>query len=320
LRARGLKTALISSGLPDFVVAELASRLGADYFSGIKVGVKDSVITGEISGDVIREGGKVATLEEILRVEGITAEGCAVVADDLNNLQLLRICGLSIGFNPDYVISTRADFVVKEDLSEISSIVTLGSTGVPIVTKNNLIRELIHTSGFLVPFLCIYLFGNLAVAGLLFTAITIYSIAELLRIFGREVPVVSRVTLWAADRSELNEFNTAPIFHAVGIALSLLIFPVGVGYAAIAVHSLGDSSASLVGKRFGSVRIPYNRGKSVEGLLSGTLFAFLGAIVFVNPVTAAVGALAGMLVESLPLPLDDNLLVPLAAGVAMLLH
>jgi dolichol kinase/phosphoserine phosphatase len=317
LRARGLRTALISSGLPDFLVADLAGRLGADYSSGIGVGVSDGVLTGEISGDVISRRGKVAALEKILKVEGVSAEECAVVVDDLNNLQLLGVCGLSVGFNPDYVIGSRADYVVKEDLSEIPSIVASGVVKGRRVSRSNLVRELIHASGFLIPFLCIYLLSNLVVAELLFAAIVVYASAELLRIFGVEVPVVSRVTLWAADRSELHEFNTAPIFHAAGIAFSLIVFPVSVGYAAIAVHTLGDSSASLVGKRWGSVRIPYNRGKSVEGSLVGMLFAFLGAVVFVDPVTAAVGALAGISVESLPLPLDDNLLVPLAAGVAM---
>ena len=141
----------------------------------------------------------------------------------------------------------------------------------------------------------------------------------MLRIFGTNVPIISSITLWAADRSELYEFNTAPIFHALGIALSLLLFPTRIGYAAIAVLALGDSSASLLGKRFGRNRIPFNRGKSVEGSIIGLIIAFLGALLFVDPITALVGAAVGILIEALPLPLDDNLLIPLAAGVSMTL-
>jgi phosphoserine phosphatase/dolichol kinase len=319
LKSLGFKTALISSGLPDAMVADLAWRLGADYSKGIHVETRDGVLTGEISGNVIKEKGKVAALEEIIASEGLSSENCAIVADDLNNMQLLRICGLSIGFNPDYVIGRRADYVVKEDLSEIPRILTGGVMLDNRVSTGNVIREAIHTSGLLIPFICIYLLNNLTVATLLITAALIYSASELLRIHGTNVPVISKITLWAADRSELQEFNTAPIFHALGIALTLLIFPTRIGYAAIAVLTLGDSSASILGKRFGKTKIPFNRGKSVEGSMIGLVFAFLGSLLFVDPVTAIVGAAAGLLIEALPLPLDDNLLIPLAAGASMYL-
>jgi dolichol kinase len=208
---------------------------------------------------------------------------------------------------------------VKEDLSEIPRILTGGVMLDNRVSTGNVIREAIHTSGLLIPFICIYLLNNLTVATLLITAALIYSASELLRIYGTNIPVISKITLWAADRSELQEFNTAPIFHALGIALTLLIFPTRIGYAAIAVLTLGDSSASILGKRFGKTKIPFNRGKSVEGSMIGLVFAFLGSLLFVDPVTAIVGAAAGLLIEALPLPLDDNLLIPLAAGASMYL-
>ncbi len=109
-------------------------------------------------------------------------------------MQLLRICGLSIGFNPDYVISRRADYIVKEDLSEIPHILTDGVMHDNRISTGNVIREVIHTSGLLIPFICIYLFNNLIVATLLFIAVFIYSASELLRIFGTKVPVISKIT------------------------------------------------------------------------------------------------------------------------------
>jgi phosphoserine phosphatase/dolichol kinase len=319
LKTLGFKTALISSGLPDTLVADLAKRLGADYSSGIQVEIKDGVFTGEISGSVIKEDGKITALNEILKYEGLSSKSCALIADDYNNLQLLKVCGLSIGFNPDYVISRSADYVVKEDLSEITGILTGHVNHDNRISNGNLIRELIHTSGLLIPFISIYLFNNLIVATLLSIAVVIYSAAEFLRILGTNVPIISKITLLAADRSELNEFNTSPIFHALGLILCLLIFPARIGYAAIAVLTLGDSSASIFGKRFGKTKIPFNRGKSVEGSIIGLVFAFLGALLFVDPITAIIGAAAGILIEALPLPIDDNLLMPLAAGLLMYL-
>jgi phosphoserine phosphatase/dolichol kinase len=318
LRSLGLKTALISSGVPDVFVADLARRLGSDYSRGLQLDVTDGRLTGEIGGDVLWDG-KMGALGEILACEGLGPEGSAVVADDSNNLRLLRVCGLSVGFNPDYRVGREADYVINEDLSGVSDILKSGAVSDNRISRSNLIRELIHTGGLVVPFLCIYLFGNFLVAGLLLAVAMIYSVCELLRINGTNVPLVSRITLLAADKPELNEFNTSPIFHALGIAIALLIFPPQVGYAAIAVLSLGDSSASIFGKRFGRKRIPFNRGKSVVGSAVGLVFAFLGALLFVDWFTAAVGAAAGILIEVIPTPFEDNLLIPLVAGTAMYL-
>lgn len=317
LKNLGFKTALISSGLPDIFVDDLAKRLGADYSSGIKIDIREGVLTGEISGDVIKTDGKIMALKGIMASEGLSSESCALVADDLNNLMLLRICGLSIGFNPDYVIGREADFVINEDLSDITDILTKGTVLKNHISRSNIIRELIHTTGLLVPFLCIYLFNNLIVAMLLFIVVLIYSASELLRIFGINVPIISTITLWAADRSELQEFNMAPIFHALGIAFTLLLFPTQIGYAAIAVLTLGDSSASIFGKRFGHRKMPFNRRKSIEGSIMGLIIAFLGALLFVDPLTAIIGAGAGLLIEAFPSPIDDNLTIPLVAGMAM---
>jgi len=147
----------------------------------------------------------------------------------------------------------------------------------------------------------------------------LYTASELARITRRTVPVVSSITLNAATFSERHEFATAPIFFALAITLSLLIFPTPINFAAIAILSLGDSMASLVGKYFGQTHIPYNKGKNLEGSIVGFVFAFLSAVLFVHPSLALAGALAGMFVESLPLPVNDNLSIPLTAGALLTL-
>jgi len=319
LKILGFKTALISSGLPDFLVVNLARRFGADYSSGIEVETSDGALTGEISGHVIKERGKAIALEGILASEGLSPESCTLVADDLNNLPLLNLCGLSVGFNPDHVISRRADYVVMEDLSEIPRILSRGAPLENRISTNNVIREAIHASALIIPFVCIYLIDNLTVAMLLFIAVFIYSVSEFLRINGTNVPIISCITQWAANEPEIHEFNTAPITYAVGIAISLLIFPSRIGYAAITVLALGDSSASILGKRYGKIKFQFNKRKSLEGSVIGFFIAFMGALLFVDPKTALVGAAAGILIEALPLPIDDNLLMPLLAGASMYL-
>ena len=61
-----------------------------------------------------------------------------------------------------------------------------------------------------------------------------------------------------------------------------------------------------------------NKGKRVEASVFGFLFALMGALPFVNPTQALVGAAIGMLVEYLPLPVSDNITVPISSGLAMM--
>jgi dolichol kinase len=117
----------------------------------------------------------------------------------------------------------------------------------------------------------------------------------------------------------LYEFATAPIFFALGIMLSLVLFPAPANYAAVVILTFGDGFATIFGKKFGRTVIPFNKGKRLEGSVFGFLFAFLGALVFVDPVKALIGATVGMLIEVLPLPINDNLTIPLAAGLALTL-
>jgi dolichol kinase len=136
---------------------------------------------------------------------------------------------------------------------------------------------------------------------------------------GFNVPVLSTITWRATIQPEIYEFVTAPIFFALGIMLSLLLFPAPISYASIAIFTLGDGSATLFGKTFGERVFPYNKGKKAEGTLCGFLIAALGASIFISPLKALIGAGVGMIVESLPTPINDNITIPLFAGLALLL-
>nr|NIP66961.1 HAD-IB family phosphatase [Candidatus Bathyarchaeota archaeon]NIU81589.1 HAD-IB family phosphatase [Candidatus Bathyarchaeota archaeon]NIV68232.1 HAD-IB family phosphatase [Candidatus Bathyarchaeota archaeon]NIW16504.1 HAD-IB family phosphatase [Candidatus Bathyarchaeota archaeon]NIW34760.1 HAD-IB family phosphatase [Candidatus Bathyarchaeota archaeon] len=112
LNTSGYKTALISSGLPTLFVRDLATRLKADYAFGLEIETKNGKLTGEIGGEVIKTGGKAAILKRILDCEDLAPKNCAMVADDRNNLQMFPLCGLRIGYNPDFVLSAKSDRVV----------------------------------------------------------------------------------------------------------------------------------------------------------------------------------------------------------------
>lgn len=98
-------------------------------------------------------------------------------------------------------------------------------------------------------------------------------------------------------------------------AVSLFLFPLPAAMLSIAVLALGDSFSTAVGI-FGRNRIFYNRKKTWEGTLAGFAAAYAGCFL-ISPQLALPAALSGMIAESLPLKIDDNLTVPILTGIAL---
>jgi dolichol kinase/phosphoserine phosphatase len=317
IKIRNCKIALISSGLPTVIVKKLADAVGADYAFGIDVETKDGKLTGEIWGDAIEPDGKLKILSQILTAEGLRLSDCIVVADDRNNRCIFMPGMLKIGFNPDFVLRVKADRVVNGKLSAILPIIDGKPHRRSFPSTNDFVREDIHASGFFMPVIA-SLIGVPLVGALIFTIALVYAISELWRLEGRELSFISAITRHAASQSELNGFAAAPLYFAFGILFTLLVFPAPASYASIAMFCLGDSVASLFGGLI-STSLPFNKGKTWEGSLAGFFFAFLAGTFFVSPLLAFIGAAIAMTVEVLPLPLNDNVLIPVITGVALTL-
>jgi len=320
LKESGFKIALMSSGIPRIALEKMNERLGADYVSGLEIGLSEGLLTGDIFGDVIEPKGKAIAFSKILDEGGMSNFYCIGVADDRNNLPLFQLCDLKIGYNPDFVLTRKSDYVVKRDLTEILPIAKgeYKEKSSPGITETSIIREMMHVGGYMVPIACIYLIDRYAIALLISLVTVLYIMSETGRMLGAGLPIIRDITLKAAGSPEFEEFVSSPIFYALGIIMSLILFPEPIGYVSITVLTLGDGFAAIVGKRFGRKRVPFNKVKTFEGSLCGLLPAFLGSLLFVTPFRALVASLAGMVTEILPLPLNDNLTIPLVSGLVLI--
>jgi len=104
----------------------------------------------------------------------------------------------------------------------------------------------------------------------------------------------------------------------VGAALLLLIFPLRVAVPVLTMTMLADAAAALVGRRFGRHSWG-NLSATVEGTAAFVatglaVMAFFPVLAF-GPAAAGVLAAAG--VEALPLPVNDNVRVPLVAALVV---
>ncbi|MCL1965855.1 MAG: hypothetical protein FWF66_01065 [Candidatus Bathyarchaeota archaeon] len=318
IKEKNYSIAIISSSLPTGIVKRLADCLGADYAFGIDVGINAAgEITGEVSGETIEIKGKLKILQKILALEGLTLRDCTIVARDRSNRCLFTEDVKKVGFNPNFIIRIKSDYVIMSKLSSVLSILSEGQDRRSFPSVNDFIRENIHAAGIIMPILA-HIIDVLPVAIFIGVLSIVYFVSEVARLYGKSLPLISTITRHAASQSELYGFVAAPLFYAFGILFTLLVFPYPVSAAAIAIFTLGDSIASIFGGTIG-IRLPFNKGKTLEGSLSGFVFAFLASSLFVAPWIAVVGAAVAMFVEYLPVSINDNVLIPIVTAAVLML-
>ncbi len=129
---------------------------------------------------------------------------------------------------------------------------------------------------------------------------------------------------WVLDNFERKDIpfkGMGVITMLVGIFVSFLAFERNIALAAVLVITWGDAASAVFGKLWGRHRFPWSR-KTLEGTLAGIMFAFVAQLFFVPWLPALLAAVIAMLFESLDLKklhLDDNILIPLIAGLSLFL-
>ena len=142
-----------------------------------------------------------------------------------------------------------------------------------------------------------------------------YIVAESLRWNGHEIPLISDITAAAARKRDENKFVLGPVTLVAGIITTALLWNENAAAVGIFALAFGDGLASLAGKTFGKIRVPYTHGKTVEGSLTCFAAIFSSTFFVTNRCDMALTvAVAGALIEVLPLKDFDNLLIPVLLG------
>jgi len=132
-----------------------------------------------------------------------------------------------------------------------------------------------------------------------------------------DIAVISRLTASAARRRDAGKFVYGPVTLGIGALLALMLYPEPAASIAIYALAFGDGLSSLVGKAFGSIRIPFTGGKSVEGSLTCFVAVLCSAYAVTGdaPRSAAI-ALIATVTEAIPSKDMDNILLPMLVGLA----
>ena len=98
----------------------------------------------------------------------------------------------------------------------------------------------------------------------------------------------------------------------------IYFFPKEIAVLSLVFMSVGDTAAAIIGRAFGKTMIG---SKSLEGSL-GCLGACIIALLILDLIPLSIGlsgAIMATIFEALPLKIDDNVLIPVASGTAMVL-
>jgi dolichol kinase len=182
-----------------------------------------------------------------------------------------------------------------------------------------LLRKSIHMLIALVPSIAVIV-GRSGAALFLMGGVLFYACAEGMRFLGFSLPVISGVTRAVSRKKEQGRFALAPITLGLGALIAISVFPQKQAAVAIYALAFGDSASTLVGKCLGKLRPAFLSGKSLEGSFACFTASVLAAyLVFSDLKTALAVGFASLLIDALPLGEFDNILLPIAAGLAALL-
>ncbi|KAF2295238.1 hypothetical protein GH714_032261 [Hevea brasiliensis] len=199
--------------------------------------------------------------------------------------------------------------------------------------KQKLSRKLVHILSGLLFAISWPIFSTSNVARYFASSVPLVNCLRLV-IYGRSLAIDEGLVKSLTREGNPEELLRGPLYYVLILMLCALVFwresPVGV--ISLAMMCGGDGVADIMGRRFGLIKLPYNRQKSWVGSISMFISGFLISIGMLYYYSAlgylrlnwmstiqrvAWVALVATIVESLPTTetVDDNLSVPLISMV-----
>lgn len=189
-----------------------------------------------------------------------------------------------------------------------------------MISLNEYLRKLIHIFNLSIPIGYMYIVPEKWMMVLILFGISIlFLFVDIMR---HRVPMVKNLfenIFGSMLRSHERDGKlTGATWVMFGSVITIILFSKQVAIIALIFMSLGDTAAGLIGQRFGKHKI---WDKSWEGFIAGLAVCIIIALNYkLLPIHVSVsGAIAAMVMELLPIPLDDNFKIPLGSGAIMMM-
>ncbi len=125
VRASGGAVGVVSGGFHE-VIDPIAEKLGLDFWRANRLETADGVLTGRLQGPIVDSEAKATTLREWAEQCAIPLRQTVAIGDGANDLMMMAITGLSIGFDAKAPVRDEADVILDvRDLSQVLSVLGL---------------------------------------------------------------------------------------------------------------------------------------------------------------------------------------------------
>ena len=122
LHALGHCVSLVGGGFIN-VIGPLAQQLRIDFVRANELEVIDGMLTGKVIGRIIDRAAKATALAEFAKAAGVAMHNTVAIGDGANDIDMLKLAGVSIAFNAKPIVVELADLAITEP--SLKSVLTL---------------------------------------------------------------------------------------------------------------------------------------------------------------------------------------------------
>jgi len=127
VHAAGGEVAVVSGGFHE-IIDPLAERLGLDHWRANRLEVVDGRLTGQVVPPIVDAQAKADALQEWADAAGIPIAQTLAIGDGANDLPMMALAGLSVGFDAKAPVRDVADVLLDErDLSMVLPLIGLSA-------------------------------------------------------------------------------------------------------------------------------------------------------------------------------------------------
>lgn len=182
--------------------------------------------------------------------------------------------------------------------------------------RGRLYRKLLHIIGGLFLTLSTIYYSPASTAYLVLTLLITFLFYEVIRWHILKKPIwLSEALAFFGDPEESREgaFREA-IFGLIGVSVILIFLDEKAALCGLITLSVGDGFSGLIGEKLRILPLPFNKKKTVGGLIAGSLASFAAVTIILQDPRGIFGVLFGMLMEAISGDFD-NLSVPISSAL-----
>lgn len=112
-KAAGLKTMLVSGGFTHFT-ERLKERLGFDYAFANQFDIANQRLTGRVLGPIVDGAFKARAVQQCCHDIGCPPSQAIAIGDGANDLGMMAVAGLSVGYHAKPVVREKATWSVRK--------------------------------------------------------------------------------------------------------------------------------------------------------------------------------------------------------------